>query len=744
MGGHPEPLRFGRYQVIEKLGRGGMGVVYMASDPQLNRRVAIKVLPPEESHADSRRRRFLQEARAASALNHPNIVTIYDICRENRQDFIVMECLEGESLDRLLARGKLEFAQALAISRQVGSALSTAHKAGIIHRDLKPGNVFVCLDGTVKVLDFGLAKLAHSPGQELSQAETLEAPLTRVGTVLGTPHYMSPEQAKGISVDARSDIFSFGALLYEMFAGKRPFEGTEPTAVLHDVIYAHPPSPRRLNPEISVALEVCILRALEKDPGIRHPTVRALSEELDAASSGTWSAAFRARLSSAKRKAGAAVQSSRAPVLTAAILLSALLIYLVQDRIMQSSDRGSQVVVGSLSSIQSGERARQLLYRWDLEGNVDAAIDLYEELLAEGSRSAAVLAGLSEAFHRKYRATRDETWLQRSRQAAEDAATLDAHFSDGQVMSAAVLWEQGRLEEAENILDSVVRTDPLNAAAWIWLGNVRSSLKLESEAKAAYLAAISSDPANWEAHILLGSLLWDSAEADYHDALEQYLRAAEIVPDSPVVLQHTGAAYHMAGQFGDAVREFQAALRIQPSAAIYSNLGTAYFFQELYRESAAAFEQAVQMGPGVYSRWANWADALSRLPGRAAEAKRAYRRAVELLEAEMQEGGGTPDLKSRMALYQARAGDSVGANKVLAELEEAGLAGRPTLLFRALLIYELVGDRESALKKLQVALEAGYSREEIQKEPALAPLRQDYRYHEILMAFDERDSAVQE
>lgn len=741
-GERPESLQFGHYQVIGELGRGGMGVVYKARDPHLQRLVAIKTLPPEQSLGESRRQRLLQEARAASALNHPNIVTVYDISRDSRQDFIVMEYLEGESLNDLLALGKLKRSQALGIARQVGSALAVAHEAGITHRDLKPGNIFVCQDGTIKVLDFGLAKLARAPEEPGSQAETLTAPLTRIGTVLGTPHYMSPEQAQGREVDFRSDIFSFGVVLYELFAGCRPFQGTEPTAVLHEVIYSQPSAPRRLNPELSVALEAVILRAMEKEPNARQSSVRALLEQLESASRNSWSAIYGARLYSAKRRLSEVVRSGRAPALAVAALLSGMLSYQLLDWIPQAWSGGPPTDIQALSPLQVMDQAARLLYRWDLEGNVDRAIESFEELLSGGIRSAAVMAGVSEAFFRKYQATRDESWLERSLRAAEEAAELDPHFSNAQIRIAAVFKEQGRLNEAKEILESVVQTDPLNSEAWIWLGNTRSSLKLESEAMVAYQSAISSDPDNWEARILMGSLLWDSSEASYQDALQQYVKAAQIVPDSPVAHQHTGAAYHMLGDFGEAVREFQKALRVQPSAAIYSNLGTAYYFQGLYREAAAAFEQAVQMGPGVYSRWANWADALRRLPGKAAAATRAYRRAVELLELEMESGRQSPELKTRMALYQAKAGDTDRAIAVLAEVGEAGLSGQPSWLFRALLAYELAGDRKKALEMLEVALRAGYSRKEIQKEPELSALRQDYRYHEILLGAEENEPSA--
>ena len=201
-----------------------MGVVYKARDTRLKRLVALKVLPAEFSSDPERRRRFEQEARAASALSHPNIVTIHDIGEADGTVFIAMECVSGRTLSDLIPAGGLPFDQALSLAAQVAGAFAKAHAAGIIHRDLKPSNVMVTTDGLVKVLDFGLAKLVEEP-VAAGDSTVSAAPETVKGAMLGTPSFMSPEQAAGRPVDARSDIFSFGALLYEMITGRRAFPG---------------------------------------------------------------------------------------------------------------------------------------------------------------------------------------------------------------------------------------------------------------------------------------------------------------------------------------------------------------------------------------------------------------------------------------------------------------------------------------------------------------------------------------
>src|SRR5262245_3193711 len=217
--------RFDRYEIISPLGAGGMGQVYLARDTRLERKVALKLLLEERTKDDQRLLRFEQEARAASALNHPNIITIYEIGDFDSTHFIATEFIEGMTLRKILAEGKMPTIVALDVAIQIASALSAAHEAGIIHRDIKPENVMLRRDGIVKVLDFGLAKLTEEgQGDKETRGPGENSPLaTDPGTVMGTATYMAPEQARGLRVDARADLFSLGVMLYEMVAGRAPF-----------------------------------------------------------------------------------------------------------------------------------------------------------------------------------------------------------------------------------------------------------------------------------------------------------------------------------------------------------------------------------------------------------------------------------------------------------------------------------------------------------------------------------------
>ena len=275
------------YEITEKLGEGGMGVVWKARDSRLKRFVALKVLPPEKVADQERKHRFVQEARSASALNHPNIVTVHDIDQADGIDFIAMEFVEGKTLDELIGRKGLKLNEALKYAIQIADALAKAHAAGIIHRDLKPGNVMVTGDGRVKVLDFGLAKLTEATSVSQVGTTQTEQPTTESGLIVGTASYMSPEQAEGKKVDARSDIFSFGSVLYEMLTGRRAFRRDSPALTLAAILHLEPPP---LPAEIPQELERVVARCLRKDPSRRYQhmddikiALEELNEESDSA-----------------------------------------------------------------------------------------------------------------------------------------------------------------------------------------------------------------------------------------------------------------------------------------------------------------------------------------------------------------------------------------------------------------------------------------------------------------------------
>jgi eukaryotic-like serine/threonine-protein kinase len=732
----------GPYRLEQVLGRGGMGTVWQAWDDRLKRPVAIKQILPEALGSPGARQRFRREAEAGARLNHPSIVHIYDVVDTTDGEWIVMELVEGESLRHRLEAGPLTPLQAMRLGIDVADGLAEAHGRGIIHRDLKASNVMLTPAGRAKILDFGIAKI-WTTGEE----GTLSAP----GQVLGTCHAMSPEQAMGMPLDARSDLFSLGSLLYEALSGAAAFLGPTPAATLTQVCHVRPAPLVEVRPEAPQDLSELIEALLEKDPAHRPQTAREVATRLGlmATRPGT-AGAIGESLPHAEETTSPSTLvfplRNRPPIpsgspsshtgttfrgrkgflaLGAAAVLAAGLAtapFLI-----------NRPPLASLGSYGQYRQAQELLERYDRPGQVDQAIEMLQILLAKDNDSAPVLSSLSRAYWRKYLgSSKDPMWLDRAEPLARRAVEIEPYLASARLSLGLVHAAGGRPEEALQELRKALDLDPLDADAQGGLGRVFASQGKLAEAEKAYRRAFELRH-DREFSDDLGVLLLRMGRID--EAVAAFQRSVALAPDSVISHRNLGGAFYLQGKLAEAAAEFQAALEISPHASIYSNLGTIYFAQGFYPKAVDAFERALRM-PGAandYLVWANLADAHRWLPGHRAEARETYLRAIQLVRERLRGAPADPVLRSRLAVYLAKRGDREQALTEIARAEKVSSEDASSW-YRLAVASEVCGERERALAALARALQKGYSIEEAGRDPEMLALREDLRYHRLMTA----------
>ena len=480
------------YRVLDRLGFGGMGVILKALDTKLNRPVALKFLAPQLSRDQAALQRFNREAQASSALNHPNICTIHDVAEHGAYHFIVMELLEGTTLRERIAGRPLPREQCMNFAIAIAEALEAAHARGILHRDIKPSNIFVTTLDMVKVLDFGLAKLLPRP---LTETEPSGNPLTHAGSAMGTISYMSPEQARGEALDVRSDIFSFGAVLYEMSTGVLPFRGQTSALVFDAILHYRPPHPMALNPDFPAGLERIINRALEKDHAERYQTVgemkadlRKLKERMD---SGLVPAA------TALAQAEQSRQRKRRRVRTLGAVLVALVLLEVVVFELLPLYRPSWQATVALTDAESYSRNLSRI-----------------EHAATANEALGLVAAMRKLGHEDQAFKALERFLQ-----AHPGAT------EARIQYASWLVSRKRLDEATAAYQAVLKINPNDVDSEIAVARLNSWQKKYDEALAHYDKILQEYPNHYDARVGKAfTLLWMGRRKEARPLLESAQR----------------------------------------------------------------------------------------------------------------------------------------------------------------------------------------------------------------------------
>jgi serine/threonine-protein kinase len=722
-----------QYVIISRLGQGGMGEVWLARDTTLERPVALKTLPSGDADAATRKERFFREARAASALNHPNIITIYEINADQGIDFIAMEYVDGRTLGAVLHQGLLSVDSVRRYASQIAEAVGRAHRAGIVHRDLKPGNIMITNDGLVKVLDFGLAKVSPAVDSATAIDAATEAALTRAGSTVGTLGYMSPEQAVGDHVDARSDVFSFGVILYEMLAGRRPFAGTTHSEVLRELHFSEPPGLDSFRDDVPAPLRALVAKTLEKKPDDRFPNMSEVAIALSGGASAN--APTMVTAAPSRHVAIAPTRKLRRLAITGGwLVLIAALVGAASWRLRSSpvattTGGAAPAETDPTGAYELAQSAAALLARQDRDGNVDRAITLLERALTQDPKSAIAHANLASAYLRKQIATPDPQWLRLARESGQRAIGLNPDLAAARSAMGFVHVQSGEAADAAAELRRAIDLDPLNALPHMGLALNFSAQRQDSEAEAEFRKAIELGPGDWRTHAEYATFFYQRAR--YDEALAHWEEALKVTPDNVVLLRNLGGAYFSVGRYDQAASALQRALEVRPVPAIYTNLGTLRFYQGRYADAVSAFEKAVELGAGNYLYWGNLGDGYRWAPGRHDEAPAAYRRAIALVDERIAAAGANANLESQRAVYLVKLGNRQEALKVIERVSpQPNLTAQ--ILFRVTMVFELAGSRDRALAALERTVKAGYTIRDLSNEPEFTSLRADARYHRLI------------